>query len=225
MIPSPRQGPCSGRAREGTTPGVTAKTSGLLSAGASEKQVENSVGGPGQARARVLGRGGAGKLSLIPPVLVGVENGGDEARVANPASPVRMASRAEELFREDFSLTTGGDHGHRGRPPGRRCPTRGRKGWIQPKSKRPVLRRWYFMVGFCENLAKLPANAVPHHVVEVTHASTNALVHARVWRRHNELLGAAVLEKAGLLHHHKLLRARIRHVVHDKRRGGPPRKT
>ena len=59
MIPPKRQGPCSGSAREGSTPGVTAKTSGLLSAGASEKQVENSVGGPGQARARPLG------LSLI----------------------------------------------------------------------------------------------------------------------------------------------------------------
>ena len=39
MIPPPMQG-SSGSAREGSTPGVTAKISGLLSAGASEKHVE-----------------------------------------------------------------------------------------------------------------------------------------------------------------------------------------
>ena len=62
MIPPTRQGPWSGSARERLTPGVTAKTSGLLSAGVSEKQIEHSVGGPGQARARALGRGGAGEI-------------------------------------------------------------------------------------------------------------------------------------------------------------------
>ena len=46
---------------EGSTPGVTAKTSRLLSAGASEKQVENSEGGPGQARARAAGEAVLGK--------------------------------------------------------------------------------------------------------------------------------------------------------------------
>ena len=61
--------------------------------------------------------------------------------------------------------------------------------------------------------------------VEFTHASTNARVLARVWRRHNELLGAAVMEKASPLRYHKLLRAIIRHVVHDKRRGGPLQKS
>ena len=50
MIPSTKQGPYSGSAREGTTPSVTAETPELLSAGVSEKQVENSVGGPWQAR-------------------------------------------------------------------------------------------------------------------------------------------------------------------------------
>ena len=54
MTPPPKQGPCSGSAREGSTPGVTAKTSGLLSAGASEKQVENFEGGPGQERGAEL---------------------------------------------------------------------------------------------------------------------------------------------------------------------------
>ena len=34
-----------------------------LSAGTLEKQVENSEGGPGQARARAIGRGGAGEIS------------------------------------------------------------------------------------------------------------------------------------------------------------------
>ena len=48
-------------AREGSTPGATAKAPGLLSAGESEKQVENSEGGPGQARARATGLGGAGE--------------------------------------------------------------------------------------------------------------------------------------------------------------------
>ena len=38
MIPPTRQGPCSGIAREGSTPGVTAKTSGLLSAGTPEER-------------------------------------------------------------------------------------------------------------------------------------------------------------------------------------------
>ena len=40
-----------------------------------------------------------------------------------------------------------------------------------------------------------------------------------------EPLGAVVLEKASLLRHHKLLRAGRRHVVNDKRRWGPLRKT
>ena len=61
MTPPTRQGPCSGSKREGSTPGVTAKTSGLLSAGASEKQAENSEKGPGQARARALAWDGAGE--------------------------------------------------------------------------------------------------------------------------------------------------------------------
>ena len=94
----------------------------------------------------------------------------------------------------------------------------------------PELRRWCFIAGFCENLSSVSkegvfANAVPNRVVEFTYASTIALVRARVWSRHNELLSAAVLEKASLLRHHKLLRARIRHVVRDKRRGGALRKT
>ena len=33
------------------------------------------------------------------------------------------------------------------------------------------------------------------------HASTDALVRARVWRRHYELLGEAILEKTSLLRH------------------------
>ena len=74
MIPPTRQGPCSGSAKQGSTPGVTAKTSRLLSAGASEKQVEYFEGGPGQARARALRRGGAVEVSWIPPVKVGVQN-------------------------------------------------------------------------------------------------------------------------------------------------------
>ena len=52
MIRPTRQGPCSGSAREESTPGVTAKTSGVLSAGASEKQVENSEGGRHSASTR-----------------------------------------------------------------------------------------------------------------------------------------------------------------------------
>ena len=67
------------------------------------------------------------------------------------------------------------------------------------------------------------SNAIPNSVVEITHASTNALVRARVWRGHKELLGAGVLEKASLFRHYKIFRARIRHVVHNKRRWGPLR--
>ena len=44
------------------------------SAGASEKQVENSERGPRQARARAIGRGGAREMSLIPSNEVGVHN-------------------------------------------------------------------------------------------------------------------------------------------------------
>ena len=61
MMSPTRQGPCFGIAKERSTPGVTAKASGLLFTGASEKQVEYSGGGPGQARARVPGRSGAGE--------------------------------------------------------------------------------------------------------------------------------------------------------------------
>ena len=60
------------------------------------------------------------------------------------------------------------------------------------------------------------ADAVSSRVVAVTHASTNMHVRARVWRRHYLLLDAAVLNKASLLRHHKLVRLIIRHVVHDK---------
>ena len=68
------------------------------------------------------------------------------------------------------------------------------------------------MAGFCLNLAKASKNgvfrdAVTNNGVEITHASTDALVLAWVRRGQNELLGAAVLEKASLLRHHKLLRA------------------
>ena len=74
MILPTMQGPYSGSVREGSTPGVTAKASGLLPAGVSEKQVEHSEGGSEQARARALRRGGAGEISRTPPVEVGVQN-------------------------------------------------------------------------------------------------------------------------------------------------------
>ena len=121
-------------------------------------------------------------------------------------------------------------------------PDTGSRGPASAKHMVPVLRRCCFMAGFCENSAKVPARTassaskdgedgvfltnVPartafsrtpskNSVVEITHASTNALVRARVWREHNVLLGAAVLEKTSFLRHHKLLHAGIRHVVHD----------
>ena len=68
------------------------------------------------------------------------------------------------------------------------------------------------------------ANAIPNHVVEITHVPINVLVRTWIWRRRNEHLGVVVLEKASLLRHQKLLCARIRHVVHDKRRGRPLQK-
>ena len=124
-----RQGPCSGSTREGSTPGVTAETSALMSAGASEKQVEQFEEGPGQERARAIGRRGAGEISLIPTSEIGVQNCLDEAGFANPASLVRMASRPiERVFRANFSLATGADFIPQGRLPGDRCPTRGQKG-------------------------------------------------------------------------------------------------
>ena len=88
------------------------------------------------------------------------------------------------------------------------------KGLVSAKKMVPVLRRCCFMVGLCENLAitskdGILANAIQNRVDEITHASTNTLVRAPVWRRCNELLGAAVLEKTGLLRHHKLLHARM----------------
>ena len=97
------------------------------------------------------------------------------------------------------------------------------KGMASAKTFVPVLRRWYFVVGFCENLAKLPAPTAYSRTRSQTALSKlrtpNALVRARVWRRHNELHGAAVLDNTSLPYHHKLLRARIRHVVDDKREG------
>ena len=62
------------------------------------------------------------------------------------------------------------------------------------------------------------AKTVPNNVVEITHVSINALVRARIGRRHG-LLGVEALEKAGLFRHHKLIRARITHVIHDNRWG------
>ena len=59
MVPSTRQGACS----DSATPGATAKTSGLWSADASEKQVENYKGGPEQAWATAKGQGDAGESS------------------------------------------------------------------------------------------------------------------------------------------------------------------
>ena len=141
---------------------------------------------------------------------------------------MRMASRTVEIaFRGNFSLATGEGYGPRGRPPGDRCPTWGGKTWLRPTfgaSAQEV--SWSGSVRTWQNCqqGRVFANAVPNRVVEVTHTSTNTFVRARVWQRHNELLGAAVMEKASLLRHHNLLRARIRHVVHDKRRGGPLRK-
>ena len=49
----------------------------------------------------------------------------------------------------------------------------------------------------------------PKYRSRITQASTDALVRAWVWPDHDELIGAAVLEKASLLRHHKLLRAGI----------------
>ena len=143
-----------------------------------------------------------------------------------------MASRTEERA---FPSNVFPRHRRGSRASGssarRPMPHTGSKGLASAEILVPVLRRWYFMVVFRENAAKLPARTASsrtrsqNRVFEVTHASTNALVRARVWRRHNVLLGGAVLEKASLFRHHKLLRSGIRHVIHDKRRGGPLRKT
>ena len=60
IVPPMRLGPYSDSVREGSTPGATAKTSGLWSPVASEKQVENFKG-PGQARAEPKGEAALGK--------------------------------------------------------------------------------------------------------------------------------------------------------------------
>ena len=63
-VPPTRQGPCSDSARPRLTPEAIAKTSWLWSAGACEKLVENSEGGPWQALATVNGHdGGTDKIS------------------------------------------------------------------------------------------------------------------------------------------------------------------
>ena len=74
MMPPTRHGPCSDSVRDGSTPDTAAKTSCLLSAGELEKQVENSEGRPGQARARAIGRGGAEEIEGIPSGEIGVQN-------------------------------------------------------------------------------------------------------------------------------------------------------
>ena len=79
IVPPTKPGPCSGS--EGVSAGVgagqetTASTSGLWSAAASEKWVENSEGGPGQARAESRRRvSGAESISSIPSDRIGVQN-------------------------------------------------------------------------------------------------------------------------------------------------------
>ena len=49
------------------------------------------------------------------------------------------------------------------------------------------------------------SNVASNSVVENTHASTDALVRARVWRRYIDLLGAAILENERFLCHRKVL--------------------
>ena len=63
--------------------------------------------------------------------------------------------RWKELFRAKLSLVTGGEFEPRGCLAEDRCPTRGQKGWLQPK----CWCQCCFMVEFCENLVKLPARA------------------------------------------------------------------
>ena len=139
-----------------------------------------------------------------------------------------VANRRMTVSEIKSSLATGGDHGAWGRPPGDLRPTRGRKGWRQPSflcqcSVGGVL--WVLSdLGEVANNFGVFSNAVPNRIVDVKRASANALVCARVWRRHNELVGAAAMEQASLLRHHKLLRAKIRHDVLNKRRGGRLRK-
>ena len=70
MTPTKIQGAWSDSAREGSTPGATAKTSELMSAGVLEKRVENSEVGPGQAWAKAIR--GWGNL-MIPSTEVGVK--------------------------------------------------------------------------------------------------------------------------------------------------------
>ena len=73
--------------------------------------------------------------------------------VANPASPVRVASRTVERAVPSFFPP-----GHRrslrasGRPPGDRCPSRGRNGWLWRECSEGV-----FHGQFLEEIGKIPA--------------------------------------------------------------------
>ena len=231
MIPSTRQGPCSGSAREESTPGVTAKTSGVLSAGTSEKQVKNSEGGRHSASARQSHR--ARRRCGNPITSAGRGRDAELLRGGVGCPPGVTGANGVADGRKSFPSTLFPGHRRGFRASGssarRPMPHAGWKRLSSAKNLVPVLRRCCFMVGFFENLAKLPARTASSQTRSQTASSKlrtprQLLERARVWRRHNELLGAAVLEKSGLFRHHKLLRVRIRHVVHDKRRGGTLRK-
>ena len=230
-MPPTRQGPCSDSAREGSTPGAIAKTSGgcyppvrQKNRSKTPKKTWASAGQSHWARRRwgnVMNSVRRGRRAVL------MSGGG----VCQPglACANGVADGRKSLFRGIFSpvhrrrLLPSGSSSRRPMPP-HGVPHTGFKGLASAKRLVPVLKRCCFMVGFCENLAKVPARTTSSRtrsqvacVVEFTHTSTNALVRALDWRGHNELFGAAVLEKASLLRHHTLLRAGIRHVVHDKR--------
>lgn len=92
----------------------------------------------------------------------------------------------------------------------------------------PVFKRCSFMAVFCVNLARKDGvfpNAVPDSVFDVTHASIYTFC----------VMLALAKTKSSPLHHGPgkgepsqlypiLLRAGVRRVVNDKRRGGPLRK-
>ena len=91
IMPPAKHGSCSGgsegvSARVGAAQKATASTSGLWSVGASEKCVENSKGGSGQARAEIRRCvSGAGLISSSPSDIIAVHSQGEEEGCANPS--------------------------------------------------------------------------------------------------------------------------------------------
>ena len=106
----------------------------------------------------------------------------------------------------------------------RPMPHMGSKGLASAKSLVPMLRRYCFVAGFCENLVKEPARTASSRTLsQIALSKLHAPRSMRLCARESgdDRMSSSVRrssEKSSLFRHHKVLHAGIRRVVHDKRR-------